>query len=208
MPYHRYDMSVSQPLVYQIRVDGTLAPDLSDYIRGMVITTETTGDEGSVTTLRGTCPDSSALLGVLHNLVNFGLPLISVECLGAPNGEPKAAADVEADASPFDQSAGDDGSSGSAPEVAEGVSGSTRLGGRRRLGAGAGAVVGGILGSAGGPEGGVAGAVVGGVAGHYIGRKAPAWRFHASSWMRMLNPFAWRVKTLAPPETAEALMAE
>ncbi|MFN8474237.1 MAG: hypothetical protein U0822_18735 [Anaerolineae bacterium] len=214
MPYHHNDMSVSKPLVYRIRVAGTLTPDLSDYVRGMAITSETAAAEGPVTTLRGTCPDSSALLGVLHSLANFGLPLISAECLGAPNGELSDEAEVgpevtAADVSATEESASEEGAAAAvAAEVAEEHAPPTHKGARRGLGAGAGAVVGGLLGSAGGPEGGVAGAVIGGVAGHYIGRKAPAWQFKRFRWKPLFNPFARRDGGAAQSKRAATLAAD
>lgn len=77
------NMSVSKPLVYRIRVAGTPEPDFSDYARWMTFTTEIVPGDGAVTTLLGECPDQAALLGILGTLGNLGLPLISVECLGA-----------------------------------------------------------------------------------------------------------------------------
>mgnify|MGYP000960533469 CR=1 FL=1 len=86
MFYRRSDMSVTQPLVYDIRVAGVVDPAFSDYMRGMTITPDTASTEGPVTIVRGTCPDPSAFVGVLSTLGTLGFAVMSVRCLGAPNG--------------------------------------------------------------------------------------------------------------------------
>ena len=87
MPDPPGDISISKPLVYLIRVAGKVDPDFSDYVRGMTVTTDKLAGGGSLTILYGTCPDHSALMGILTLLGNLGLPIISVECLGSPSEE-------------------------------------------------------------------------------------------------------------------------
>lgn len=69
------------PATYQIRLKGRLEETWSDYLEGMTITWDQTGDEVPVTTLTGLLVDQAALSGVLDNLYNLGYPLLSVECL-------------------------------------------------------------------------------------------------------------------------------
>lgn len=63
-----------QPLVYQIRLTGHLADDWGDWFGGVTITLEADG-----TTLV-TCQvvDQAALHGLLRQIRDLGLPLISV----------------------------------------------------------------------------------------------------------------------------------
>lgn len=74
-------LQVHEPVIYEIRVQGTLSAERSDYVGGMRISTEYNDGGGPVTTLRGRLLDQSALLGVLNFLVNRMLPLLSVEYL-------------------------------------------------------------------------------------------------------------------------------
>ncbi|MFN8484849.1 MAG: hypothetical protein U0768_17585 [Anaerolineae bacterium] len=209
MPYHRADMSVSKPLVYRIQVAGALTPAFSDYVRGLIITLDTAPGEGPVTTLQGPCADASALVGVLNTLANFGLPLISAECLGAPNAlsevQPEAAAAPPADEAVNEPPAGE-----TAPlaDAAEPAQAQPHKAGHPRIGAGAGVIVGGLLGSGGGPGGAAAGAIVGGVAGHYIGARPPALEIKPVRWKRVFNPFAWRAKSPAAPQPVVSLASE
>jgi hypothetical protein len=70
------------PLCCTIRSRGTLDPAWSDRLSGMGISASAAGGH-PVTELRGRLPDQAALIGVLVNLYNLGLPLISVACRAA-----------------------------------------------------------------------------------------------------------------------------
>ena len=59
----------------EIRVEGTLDADWSDWLEGLSIT-HLAPDE---TVLRGSVADSTALYGLLTKLRDLGLTLISVE---------------------------------------------------------------------------------------------------------------------------------
>ena len=63
--------------VYEIRVNGKLAPKWSDWFDGFTITP--VGD--SETKLTGTVADQAALHGMLHKIRDLGLPLLSVQRL-------------------------------------------------------------------------------------------------------------------------------
>ncbi len=59
---------------YRIRVDGRISPKWADWFGDMQIR-----EEGETTLLEGVLPDQSAVYGILNNLSNLNLPLISVE---------------------------------------------------------------------------------------------------------------------------------
>ena len=59
---------------YEIRVEGYLTEDWSEWFEGLSIQAQ----DGSVTALRGWLPDQSALLGVLYKMHGLNLSLVSV----------------------------------------------------------------------------------------------------------------------------------
>ena len=67
------------PAVYRIRVKGHIDDSLSDQLGGMVITRAFTGDRQPMTILVGQVMDQAALSGVLNELYELHLPLITVE---------------------------------------------------------------------------------------------------------------------------------
>ena len=64
----------SQPLVYQIRLQGHLGSQWADWFEGLTITLE----EGGETLLTGPVADQAALHGLLRRVRDLGIPLISV----------------------------------------------------------------------------------------------------------------------------------
>jgi hypothetical protein len=64
----------AQPPVYQIRIEGHLGPEWSDWFGGLTITLEDNGE----TLLTGTVVDQAALHGVLRKVRDLGMPLLSV----------------------------------------------------------------------------------------------------------------------------------
>jgi hypothetical protein len=62
-----------RPMVYQIRVKGHLDPQWSEWFGGLSITLEDNGD----TLLTGPVEDQAALHGLLRNVRDLGMPLIS-----------------------------------------------------------------------------------------------------------------------------------
>ena len=67
-------MTMAQPCVYEIRVEGHLAQRWSDWFEGLTVHT----DSGGETTLTGWLADQAALFGVLAKIHNLNLVLISV----------------------------------------------------------------------------------------------------------------------------------
>jgi hypothetical protein len=63
-----------KPALYQIRVQGDLEPEWSDWFDGMTISRPVKGE----TWLVGPVADQPALYGLLTKVMNLGLPLISV----------------------------------------------------------------------------------------------------------------------------------
>ena len=64
----------SQPVVYQIRIEGYLGSQWTDWFDGLTITLEEDGD----TLLTGPIVDQSALHGLLKKIRDLGMTLISV----------------------------------------------------------------------------------------------------------------------------------
>ena len=69
-----YSRAYDRPAVYQIRVNGCLEPQWSEWFDGFDVT-QPVEDE---TWLVGSVADQAALYGVLLKMLNLGLPLISV----------------------------------------------------------------------------------------------------------------------------------
>jgi len=76
---HNPETDPSQPLVYQIRIKGHLAPHWSDWFGGLTVTLEANGE----TLLTGPVVDQAALYGVLRKVRDLGMPLLSVVCVRA-----------------------------------------------------------------------------------------------------------------------------
>ena len=67
----------SQPMVYQIRIEGHLGRQWTDWFGGLAITLEDNGD----TLLTGPVVDQAALHGLLKKVRDLGMPLLSVICV-------------------------------------------------------------------------------------------------------------------------------
>ena len=64
----------SQPIVYQIRIEGHLGCQWTDWFEGLTMTREDNGD----TLLTGPVIDQAALYGLLRKVRDLGMPLVSV----------------------------------------------------------------------------------------------------------------------------------
>ena len=64
----------ARPLIYQIRIRGHLPGQWSDWFAGLAITLEDNGD----TLLTGPLADQAALFGLLKEVRDLGIPLVSV----------------------------------------------------------------------------------------------------------------------------------
>lgn len=65
--------------VYRITVQGRLDESWSNWLSGMSVFVERTGDGVPVTTLTGPVVDQAALRGILNRLWDLNLTLISVK---------------------------------------------------------------------------------------------------------------------------------
>lgn len=77
-----------QPKVFQIRIQGHLSRQWTDWFEGLTITLEEDGN----TFLSGHVVDQSALHGILKKIRNLGMPLLSVNSI-----DPNQATGTDAD---------------------------------------------------------------------------------------------------------------
>jgi hypothetical protein len=76
------------PAIYRICVLGHLDSNMSDRVGGMQVT-ETRGSDGEVeTVLVGRIADQAALAGILNELYEMHLPVLSADCLEGESDEP------------------------------------------------------------------------------------------------------------------------
>jgi len=75
------NLKFEKPATYRIRVTGHVNDCLSDQLGGMVITRAFTADRRPITILVGHLSDQAALSGVLNELYELHLPLMTVESL-------------------------------------------------------------------------------------------------------------------------------
>jgi hypothetical protein len=78
MPIRIEDLNIHGPACYCIRARGTLDMRWSHWLYELDLVVES-GPDGSVVMLRGTLRDQAELMGVLNQLSQMGMPLISVE---------------------------------------------------------------------------------------------------------------------------------
>ena len=80
-------LTMDLPAVYRIRVVGQVDPRSSRIVAGMQITKSDDSSGQVETILIGRVPDQASLAGVLNTLYEMHLPVKSVECLEAGNGD-------------------------------------------------------------------------------------------------------------------------
>jgi hypothetical protein len=81
MGKYRYGISLLEPAVYRIMIQGILDKHLSDYYSGMTIKHGGDPKHDALSILLGRLPDQCALIGVLNSLHDVGYPILSVEYL-------------------------------------------------------------------------------------------------------------------------------
>ena len=64
----------AHPVIYQIRIEGQLGPQWTDWFEGLTITRAANGE----TLITGPVIDQAALYGLLKKVRDLGLPLLSV----------------------------------------------------------------------------------------------------------------------------------
>lgn len=73
------NVSLLEPAMYRITIQGILDKNWSDYYGGMTIEHEGEPKQYSMTILMGKLADQSALIGVLNSLHDIGYSILSVE---------------------------------------------------------------------------------------------------------------------------------
>jgi hypothetical protein len=84
----RSERDADKPMIYQIRIKGHLGQRWMDWFDGLTITLE----EDGTTLLNGPVIDQSALHGILKRVRDLGMPLLSVNSVGA---DPEDMSDVK-----------------------------------------------------------------------------------------------------------------
>jgi hypothetical protein len=69
-----YEREYDREAIYRVRVEGSLDPEWADWFGGM----EIVSGESDETLLVGPVADQAALYGLLTQIRNLGLPLLSV----------------------------------------------------------------------------------------------------------------------------------
>lgn len=77
---HNLQTNSSQPMIYQIRVQGHLDQQGRRWFGDLTLTLEENGD----TLLTGPIIDQAALFGLLRKVRDLGIPLVSVIRLDTP----------------------------------------------------------------------------------------------------------------------------
>jgi len=78
---HLADLKFTSPAAYRIYVKGFLDESWSDRFSGLQIENQTSSTGSPTTILQGTLLDQAQLLGVLSNLYEMHMSLISLELL-------------------------------------------------------------------------------------------------------------------------------
>ena len=77
METHDSIIHLDQPGAYEIKVQGRLDGQWSDWLNGAELRCES-DEHGTVTTLSGIVADQAALFGLLNRIRDLGLPLLLV----------------------------------------------------------------------------------------------------------------------------------
>jgi hypothetical protein len=83
MPNEQFSKSLKfdKPATYRLRVTGHIDDSLSVQLGGMIVTRAFTADSRPITILVGHLSDQAALSGVLNELYELHLPLLTVESM-------------------------------------------------------------------------------------------------------------------------------
>lgn len=74
------------PAVFSIRIQGEIGEDWAEYFGARMISTERGEARLPVTILTTEPLDQAGLIGLINHVNMLGLPLVSVECVSAPEG--------------------------------------------------------------------------------------------------------------------------
>jgi hypothetical protein len=76
------NVRIDEPAIYQIVLQGRLSQEWSNWLEGMTVASESSGDGPIMTTLSGTVVDQAHLYGLLSQIRDLSLPLLRVEFVG------------------------------------------------------------------------------------------------------------------------------
>ena len=74
------------PAVFAIRIQGEIGEDWAEYFGARTISVEHCEAGFPVTILTTEPVDQAGLIGMINHVYMLGLPLVSVECVSAPEG--------------------------------------------------------------------------------------------------------------------------
>jgi len=83
MKHQKSGISVDQPIVYEIEIQGRLEERWSRWFDDMDITVKNQPSGTTVTILSGVVVDQAALHGLLNRIRDLGIPLLSVQLINA-----------------------------------------------------------------------------------------------------------------------------
>jgi hypothetical protein len=73
--------SVDRPATFQIKVQGRLGPNWSEYFSGMSLTNQQLESGVTVTTMTGVISDQAALHGLIQKIRDLGLSIIQIQLI-------------------------------------------------------------------------------------------------------------------------------
>jgi hypothetical protein len=77
-------LNMYDPVVFAVRIQGEIGEDWAEYFGARTISTEWTATGLPVTILTTAPIDQAGLVGLINHVNMLGLPLVSVQCLSAP----------------------------------------------------------------------------------------------------------------------------
>jgi hypothetical protein len=77
-------LNMYDPAVFAIRIQGEIGEDWAEYFGARTISVEQGAAGFPVTVLKTEPLDQAGLIGMINHVNMLGLPLVSVECLAAP----------------------------------------------------------------------------------------------------------------------------
>jgi hypothetical protein len=77
-------LNMYEPAVFAIRIQGEIGEDWAGYFGARAISRELGQADFPVTVLTTEPVDQAGLIGLINHVNMLGLPLVSVECVSAP----------------------------------------------------------------------------------------------------------------------------
>jgi hypothetical protein len=77
-------LNMYDPAIFAIRIQGEIGEDWAEYFGARTISTERGVTDFPLTVLTTEPVDQAGLIGMINHVNMLGLPLVSVECVSAP----------------------------------------------------------------------------------------------------------------------------